>query len=292
MYASSTHCTNKGQLSFPDAFYYNIITLTSLGYGDIYPVGFGRIIAAIEVLIGVMLIAFFVGKLASERQAALLLLVYTSEQQRRISEFAINLKEQLKLIQLAIDEKENESLQKLSIQNYNFISSICSYLILHAFQGEIASFGNISSLRKLYKEFNTIQKTAFQAMQIYGLSKRTTSRLGNIIGKLSDTAKRMRQFHKDDQIALRILDNIAQNGVNLLEWNNNVANGKIILRSETKVTDTLLLKVKSSVIEQVWERNMHKKIAKELAISNKLADKCIRILNEKGEITIPTVREQ
>lgn len=60
--------TNKLNLDWFDAPYYSIITFASLGYGDISPVGYGKIVASIEVLLGLTLTAIFIGKIASERQ--------------------------------------------------------------------------------------------------------------------------------------------------------------------------------------------------------------------------------
>ena len=43
-------------------FYFSAVTLFSVGYGDIIPVGFGRFIAVVEALIGYVLPAVFVAR--------------------------------------------------------------------------------------------------------------------------------------------------------------------------------------------------------------------------------------
>ena len=135
--------TNNHNLDGWDSIYFSIITFSSLGYGDILPVGFGKAVAAFEVLSGLILLAFFVGKLASERQLALLLLVYTSDQQRRLSEFQENISELNASMLEAASERNQESIKTLAEQSFIYTSSVCSYLILQANQGDIAAYGNI-----------------------------------------------------------------------------------------------------------------------------------------------------
>jgi len=265
-------------IDFGDALYFSIITFSSLGYGDFTPIGFGKVVAATEVLGGLILIAIFVGKIASERQAALLLLIYTSEQQERISRFNAELEDLHDRLEEAIRNKNHNELAEISKKTYNYISSICSYLIVHANQGDIATFGNISSLRKLYKVFSKLQKTSLQAMRLYGLSQRTVSYFGNTIGILSGNAARMKPFHKSDIIAIGRLDEITSNGKALKNYNKKLETGEIILRSETVMTPELLEKVKQLMNNSDKQRDFHKVVAGKLDISNSLAAKCIKTI--------------
>jgi potassium channel LctB len=49
------------------SFYFSAMTLFSVGYGDIYPMGVGRMIAVFEALIGYTIPAAFVAKVVFDR---------------------------------------------------------------------------------------------------------------------------------------------------------------------------------------------------------------------------------
>jgi potassium channel LctB len=49
------------------SFYFSAMTLFSVGYGDIYPMGVGRMIAVFEALIGYTIPAAFVAKAVLDR---------------------------------------------------------------------------------------------------------------------------------------------------------------------------------------------------------------------------------
>ena len=56
---SVVHAYTPSGHDFGDSVYFSYVTMTTVGYGDIRPVGIGRLIAAIQALIGVILIGIF-----------------------------------------------------------------------------------------------------------------------------------------------------------------------------------------------------------------------------------------
>src|SRR6185369_2995032 len=53
---------------FLNALYFSVITATSTGYGDIVPLGFSRLFAALQSMSSLILLALFVAKFSSRRQ--------------------------------------------------------------------------------------------------------------------------------------------------------------------------------------------------------------------------------
>ena len=54
--------------NFWELCYFSFITATSTGYGDIVPIGAGRLVASLEAFTGLLLFATFISKLLSRRQ--------------------------------------------------------------------------------------------------------------------------------------------------------------------------------------------------------------------------------
>jgi hypothetical protein len=273
---------NGPRLDFWDALYFSIITFSSLGYGEITPHGIGRLFASLEVLTGLVLVAVFVGKLASERQSALLLLIYTSEHQRRIIDFEQNIYNLDVEIDTALEDHDHLELFQKTGEVYDFISSIFNYLKFQSNQGRLASFGNASALRRLYQSFEKLQKTALGAVKTAGTEKKSIARLEQLIEKIAEIGSYMTQFHENEQNIVGVLSEMQIQKENLTKWKGRIRAGVAEYYFRSKPTEPLLEKVRKTMPPPPWEKNIHKKIAQELSIHNSLAQACISVLVERG----------
>ncbi len=59
----------KTDFEFGDALYFSIVTFATVGYGDYLPIHFGKVVASIEIISGILFTAIFVGKIASARDS-------------------------------------------------------------------------------------------------------------------------------------------------------------------------------------------------------------------------------
>jgi hypothetical protein len=80
-----------GRSSIANCLHFSVVTFTSLGYGDFYPVGWGKLVADFEVATGLLFLGVLIAKLASTRQNYYLAQLYASDAQKRLREFGSDL---------------------------------------------------------------------------------------------------------------------------------------------------------------------------------------------------------
>lgn len=276
------HGTDSEILSWFDSLYFCIVTFSSLGYGDISPIGFGKLIASLQVIFGLILVAILVGKIASERQAVLLRLIYTSEHQRRLIEFEKEIYDIDEQLETALTEHNHERLYFLSKKEYGFIASIHNYLNFQSNQGGLASFGNSSTLRRLYQAIAQLQQTIFEVIKTYGTEDRTLNKFEQILIRINNLSIVMDDFHKHDHKIHSLLIEIQTTLPDLQKWKIEVSEGEAEMKYRSTITPYLLLKVKEKLPHKPWPEHVHKIIANELRIQNSLAQKCISIIIQDG----------
>src|SRR4051812_43688020 len=71
--------------------YFSIVTVSSLGYGDIHPMGASKPLACVEVLFGLTFMGIMVARLTSRRISYHVQMLFSSDAQRRLEELAIHL---------------------------------------------------------------------------------------------------------------------------------------------------------------------------------------------------------
>ncbi|MDD5326820.1 MAG: potassium channel family protein [Phycisphaerae bacterium] len=75
-------------LTFWNAQYFSVVTVSSLGYGDMHPMGFSKILACLEVLSGLVLMGIILAKTTSARISYHVVRLFSSETQKRMEGFA------------------------------------------------------------------------------------------------------------------------------------------------------------------------------------------------------------
>lgn len=74
-------------VDFFQGIYFSIVTISSLGYGDIQPKGAGKILAGIEVVLGLSIIGVMIAKLTSKPVTHLVSRLFLSETKKQMDKF-------------------------------------------------------------------------------------------------------------------------------------------------------------------------------------------------------------
>ncbi len=72
---------------FWQGLYFSVVTVSSLGYGDLQPRGAGKVMAGIEVVLGLGLIGIVIAKLTSKRVSHFVSRLFASETKRQLQNF-------------------------------------------------------------------------------------------------------------------------------------------------------------------------------------------------------------
>ena len=71
--------------------YFSVVTVSSLGYGDMHPVGFSKVLAGVEVLIGLTVIGIMIAKVTSQRLSYHVSRLFSSDAQKRLENVATDM---------------------------------------------------------------------------------------------------------------------------------------------------------------------------------------------------------
>lgn len=197
--APTTDTIASKSIDFIDALYFCVITFTSTGYGDYAPQGFARVTASIVVLFGLAMVTILIGKAATERQNSTLLLLYTSDCQRRLAEFCQDLKSAVDDLISANENRNWFDVKNSSRKIANTLEQISRYTLFHANQGKLTIFGNDSALSALYEAlFYTQRACANTFFSLHG-EKEIGRRAFAIVERTARYARVLVQIQKNAQ---------------------------------------------------------------------------------------------
>lgn len=196
-FAPCSHSLNSESGEFLSAVYFSVVTFTSLGYGELHPQGLGRVVAAGVVMLGLAFIALLVGKFASERQHSILLLLHTSDCQRRINDFTLQLSQRCIDLDTACTAANLASRQanlKLASERLEVVSN---YLVFNSNQARLVEFGNESSLFSLYCSLANLQSVCIGLHKAEKEDILVSRRAHAVANRCLGIVKLMLAFHRD-----------------------------------------------------------------------------------------------
>lgn len=107
-----------------DSIYFSFVTATSTGYGDILPFGLFKVMAIVEVVFGLMLLAFVTSKLISIKQDVILSEIYEISFNEKINRLRSSLLVFRQNLNRIINKIEEGSVRKRELNDvYTYFSS-------------------------------------------------------------------------------------------------------------------------------------------------------------------------
>lgn len=89
----SVECDNKKVQTFSDFLYFSFISFTTVGYGDLVPIGACKIISVFEGMSNFLFMGVFISKLTSYKNEYMMRRIYTAELEERLQGFTNGLNE-------------------------------------------------------------------------------------------------------------------------------------------------------------------------------------------------------
>jgi hypothetical protein len=280
--------TEGAQITIFDSLYFSIITVSSLGYGDYRPVGAGRIVAALEVIYGLFFLAIIVSKLASERTSTLIKLVYASDTQRRLLDFIETTNNRNEKMREAIKDNDYYTASDLAHFNKTAFSTYKQFITYHLQYGDIGNDWVTRQLVRLIKAVGDSTDIAHSIIRKMHTDSQIHVRIENYLSKAATLSEHIANNYDRDKIS-QIHDHILrqraafQTAINSCDGDFERLRGTV----PYEITSALLIRVKQSLPMRPWPDHVHKLIAKDLKVSNKLAQRAISVLMKDGHFPAP-----
>jgi potassium channel LctB len=117
--------TRQPVTSFSDNVYFSFVTATSTGYGDIIPMGLFKVLAVMEVITGLVLLAVVTSKLVSIKQDVIMNEIYEISFNERINRIRSSMLVFRQNLNRMINNIESNSIRNREISDiFNYISSL------------------------------------------------------------------------------------------------------------------------------------------------------------------------
>ena len=263
------------------AMYFSVVTISSLGYGDYHPVGFGRLLSVIEVLYGLSIIAVIIAKVAGQRQSLVNRLIYQSVQEQHILSF-INETEACRVwlgkwMWGEITPTTNSIHHTIGSAKFQ-VGTIQNFVAQQIGTSMLSEVDLDQSFYLLFKNLTTISHRALRIAKQNTLSNGERELLAGLAYVCRRTIGRYAAAANEVKIQ-KMLDKANQDWRTYLKIRKHLPTCRTRHRNSPKLSTeeqkNILERVAACLPAQPWSKNVHKDVAKSLGISNRAAHRAI-----------------
>jgi hypothetical protein len=274
-----TFANASAAFTWADALYFSVVTISSLGYGDYRPVGTARILAGTEVLFGLLILSLFISKVASDRQSALIKLLYSSDHERRLQAFASDLDAYARRVRSAARDHHDQRLLRIAKASRKLLQGLRSYVVFQTQVGLLGE-GNRGVFRKVMRRAADLATFTAQAAKQPGTNARTRRLLEKSLYSAAQLAEAVETLTNDEEVKATC-GGIRSLAVDHRRSHATAAKrgGVLTSRAIAEVTPNLLQRVSQQIKSPPWPRDVHVQVAEQQDISRKLALRCVERLS-------------
>lgn len=283
-----------------DAAYFSVVTLTSLGYGDLVPEGAGRLVACGLVLFGLAAVALFIGKLASERSQATLFLLHTSDRDRRLRGFTDEIESERVNLSTSVSQSQMDTIRRHMQDLTGLLEGISNYVAFHGHHASLGDYGNAPALSRMLLELRMLCRPILDAMLLPATDLDLQKRLDAIAIRIVSLVRLVIAMQTRrvtdwtgtllDRVGLSTATTQVSKAQSRLESGllSDVERGQ--RKAATALTEALFARVRAACLGgplQDWPRHDHKRIAGQIGVSKKLVVRLINELIAQGRLPKP-----
>ncbi|GLQ48391.1 hypothetical protein GCM10007862_34420 [Dyella lipolytica] len=171
---------DKSTATFLDCIYFSVTTATTLGYGDLQPLGWARLVACIEVIFGLVFVGYSISQIFSAKQEALVEYLTSDRLMQTYDECIatiVNAKE-------SIGDRRRSIQQNQPVLPIEFFYNLANpfYPALRAMQGINGYTAHIEGIGRATALSNRIERAANHVEELTGFTRKYVNILasGNV----------------------------------------------------------------------------------------------------------------
>tara|TARA_R110002051_G_scaffold312241_1_gene387278 strand:+ start:178 stop:969 length:792 start_codon:yes stop_codon:yes gene_type:complete len=261
-------------------------------------VGFGRVVAGSLVLYGLGAVALFIGKLASERAQAMVLLLHTSDRDRRLRGFQSDVSNANQQLQDAVGANDGQRLTSTLRGLTGLLEGVSNYIAFHGHHSSLGRFGNAPALNGLLASLLNLARTVADATILRTTDLEAERRLNGILTRIESlvslTVKMQSRPIPSDitgGVLLKLRRKRPESPVSQVQLRYKQSLVLVIEKCRKRSTSVLTDAVLSRVFEQCpfgpfssWPSDQNRRIATALGISVGLAKRSVLELRRCGRL--------